>query len=35
MEFVDMIWGYIAPVWNWLVVGLAIHYPPNAGGEIN
>jgi hypothetical protein len=35
MEFVDMIWGYVAPVWNWLAAGLAVHYPPNAGGEIN
>ncbi|WBQ13657.1 hypothetical protein L2D00_02955 [Hyphomonadaceae bacterium BL14] len=35
MEFVDMIWGYIAPVWNWLVAGLAVHGPLTAGGEIN
>jgi len=35
MEFVDMIWSYVAPVWNWLVAGLAVHGPQTAGGAIN
>lgn len=35
MEFVDMIWGYVAPVWNWLVAGLAVHGPKTAAGDIN
>ena len=35
MEFVDMIWGYVAPVWNWLAAGLAVHGPQTAANEIN
>jgi len=33
MEFIDQIWAYVAPVWAWLVAGVAAHYPPNAGAE--
>jgi hypothetical protein len=35
MEIVDMIWGYVAPVWNWLAAGLAVHGPQTAANEIN
>ncbi|KAA5804893.1 hypothetical protein F1654_02530 [Alkalicaulis satelles] len=35
MEIVDMIWGYIAPVWNWLLEGVAAYGPHTAGGDIN
>lgn len=35
MEFVDMIWGYVSPFWNWLVEGLAVHGPKTAAGDIN
>lgn len=35
MEFVDMIWGYVAPVWDWLAAGLAVHGPLTADGGIN
>ncbi|MCC5995523.1 MAG: hypothetical protein JJU18_04030 [Oceanicaulis sp.] len=35
MEIVDMIWGYVAPIWSWLLEGVAAYGPHTAGGEIN
>ncbi|XBQ15970.1 MAG: hypothetical protein ABL308_13560 [Oceanicaulis sp.] len=35
MEFVDQIWAYLAPVWAWLVEGVAAFAPQSADGTIN
>ncbi|WP_270374818.1 hypothetical protein [Marinicauda sp. Alg238-R41] len=35
MEFVDQIWVYIEPVWNWLYTGLEMYGPLAADGSVN
>ena len=35
MEFVDQIWVYIEPVWNWLYAGLEMYGPLAADGSVN
>ena len=35
MEFLDTIWAYLAPVWNWLMIGAETHGPITADGGLN
>lgn len=35
MEYVDMVWAYIAPVWAWMMEGVDAFAPLTADGSIN
>ncbi len=34
MEILDQIWVYVAPVWDWLMAGLAAFGPQTASGDV-